>query len=200
MVYNVILAIILSCFYSQAYAQNTESQQKPAVGTSREVLTKSIEEAIKKAIKDLDEEKAREQEVNARELSVKLVSAMDDWFSKIKGERTKELNKLQHHDWSELKKFPSPLPHDYYLKSFTYMLKKSDIALTNSIVNPYKASVRIDEKLYIEGYHSTDAADIEQYHFTVITPIDLQLEYRDNMFTIVETKYGQPVMERGWLK
>lgn len=200
MVYNVIFIILLSGFCPLVFAQNAESQVKAAAGTSRDILTQSIEDAVKKAIKDTEAENAREQEINARELSVKLVSAMDDWFSGIKEGRTKELNKLQHHDWSELKKFPSPLPYDYYLKKFTYTITKSDIALTDSIVNPYKAFVTIEEKLYVEGYHSTDAADVNQYHFTVITPIDLQLEYRDGMFSIVETKYGQPVMERGWSK
>jgi len=200
MIQKAIFITIIFCFCSPVFAQNNAPEAKTTIDTSRDILTKSIEEAVKNAIKDIETENAREQEVNARELSVRLVSAMDDWFSGTKEGRTKELNKLQHHDWSELKKFPSPLPHDYYLKSFTYTLKKSDIALTDSIVNPYKAFVEIEEKLYLEGYHSSDAADVNQYRFTVFTPIDLQLEYRDGMFTIIETKSGQPVMERGWLK
>ena len=200
MVYNVIFIVFILCFCSPVFAQNDEPQAKPSADASGGTLTKSIEEAIKNAIKNVETENAKKHEYAAQELSVKLVSAINDWFSKVKGERTKELNKLQHHDWSELQKFPSPLPYDYYLKNFTYTIKKNDITLTDSVVNPYKAFVEIAERLYLEGYHSTDAAYPEQYRYTVFTPIALQLEYRDGMFSIVESKYGQPVMERGWTK
>ncbi|MDD4955541.1 MAG: hypothetical protein PHP17_05850 [Candidatus Omnitrophica bacterium] len=199
MMHKAIYLILAFCFCQPVFAEAPEAPQKSA-DTSRDALARSIEEAVKKAIKDVEAQNAKEREVNARELSLKLVSAMDGWFSGVNAQRTKELNKLQHRDWSELKKFPSPLPYDFYLKNFSYILQKSDIALTDSIVNPYKAFVRIEERLFVEGYHSTDAAYLEQYHYTVITPIDLQLEYRDNMFTIVETRYGQPIMERGWKK
>lgn len=197
---KVIYIIFVFFLCRVSFAEDAVSSGKASPEASRDALARSIEEAIKSAVKDIQAENAREQETNARELSVKLVAALDEWFAQVKELKTKELNKLQHHDWSELKKFPSPLPYDYYLKNFSYTITSNDISLTNSVVNPYKAFVEIDEKLYIEGYHSSDAAYLDQYRFTVLTPIELQMEYRDNMFTVVDTKYGQPVMERGWKK
>ena len=200
MIYKAILSIFVLCFYSLAFAEDIAPQAKNNQDAFQDVLTKSIEEAIKKAIKDVENEKTKEKEAVASELKEKLVPAISDWVLRVRADKTKELNKLQHRDWSELKKFPSPLPHDYYLKNFNYTIVKSDIALTDSVVNPYKAFVTIEERLYLERYHSSDAAYLEQYRYTAIAPIDLQLEYRDNKFVITETKYGQVVMERGWPK
>jgi len=197
-IYRAIVSGLIFGFFLFTFVGNTLSEVKADSDVSQDILTKSIEEAVKKAIKDVEKEKAEEQEALSKGLTEKLIPAISDWVLRAKEDKAKEINKLQHRDWSELKKFPSPLPHDYYLKNFTYTIVKSDILITDSVINPYKAFVKIEEKLYLERYHSSDAAYLEQYRYTALTPIDLQLEYRDNKFMITETKYGQITMERGW--
>lgn len=199
MAHKVFFLGIAFCFYSAAFAQELP-QAKNTSASSQEILTKSIEKAVKKAIKDADKEKAKEQEAIAEELEKKLVTAVNGWVLTASDDKTQQLNKLQHRDWIELEKFVSPLPYDYYLRSFAYAILKSDVIKTDSVVAPYKAFVEIEERLYLERYHSPDAAYPEDYRYTAITPIDLLLEYRSGEFAITETKYGQVTIESGWPK
>jgi hypothetical protein len=196
--FNILLGIFVFGSCTFVFSQGEQTKTNAELSSSQELLKQSVEEAIKKAVKDIEVEKAKEKEVLAKELETDLTTVINTWITEAKGDKTQELNKLQHRDWSELKKFPSPLPYDYYLRNFTYTIIKADVLNTNSMVSPYKAFVNIEEALYLERYHSPDAAYVEQYYSTVFTPIELLLEYRDDNFVIIEVKRGQLTMERGW--
>jgi len=195
----VFFGLILGFSYF-SFAQSEPPATKITPSTSDDVLKKSVQEAIKKAVKDIEDEKAVQEQALAKELEDKLVAIINKWIIEARADKSEQLNKLQHRDWSELKRFVSPLPHDYYLRGFAYVIIDSDVEKTNSVIAPYKAYVAIEERLFVERYHSSDASDIVQYLYTVFTPISLHLEYRDNEFIISEIEYGQITIENSWLK
>lgn len=185
-----------------ATAQNTRESSEGEHGKDASLYEKfsidAITRAFKSALSDEEAEKAMKEKELAVKLRLDLSSELENWISHAKEEKVVDLNKLLHNDWIELVKFTTPVPYDYYLRDFDYTVAASDVYKSQTVPPFYKASARIIERLFIERTHSTSASSIEPYLQTAITPIALELEYREDKFVIVNTDRLQPSIEEGW--
>lgn len=159
-----------------------------------------LQKTVEKAIKAVDAEKARKQLEFEAKLNSELKLVANAWVEMAKDEKKEELNRLIHKDWSDMTKYTSPMPYDYYLRDFDYQVTRSDASRTGSITVPYAGYIKLIETQYIERYHSSEASSIEPFLHTVTRPITLVLEYKDNKFKIVNIEYGPLTLEPGWKK
>jgi len=187
---------------SAAVAQNTQESSEGEAGRDVSLYEKfsidAVTRAFKSALSEDEAEKARKEKELAVKLRLDLSSELENWISRAREEKTPDLNKLLHNDWIELTKFTTPVPYDYYLRDFDYMVDASDVYKSQTVPPFYKASARIVERLFIERTHSTSASSIEPYLQTAVTPIALELEYRDDTFVVVNADRLQPSIEDGW--
>jgi len=163
------------------------------------LISESIKNAVKEGIKESGEEKERKDAQFLSELKSKFNAKVQEWIVFSKHKRDAELNKLRHTDWDLGGLINYPVPYDYYLRGFDYSTTGADIK-TGSLLSPYKASINISEKLYVEATHSSEATDVRKYYYTLTRVIVLNLEYEQNKFTITNTDYGPFQIEYGWKK
>lgn len=164
----------------------------------KKLTADSIKEAFEKAIKDVDAQKAAQEKELAQELKVKLDFALKEWVSHARQEKAPEMNKLTHQKWEGMSKFISPVPYDYYLRDYNYIVSNSDIVKTDSLMTPYRANAQVLEKLYIERYHPSNSSDIKEYLDVVSRSIRITFEYRDGKFAVTDALPGEISIERGW--
>lgn len=159
-----------------------------------------LQKTVEKAIKAVDAEKAKKQLEFEAKLNSELKLVAKAWVEMAKNNKKEELNRLIHNDWSDMTKYISPMPYDYYLRDFGYQVVRSDISKTGSITIPYAGYIKLIETQYIERYHSSEASSIEPFLHTVTRPITLVLEQKDNKFKIINIEYGPMTLEPGWRK
>jgi len=177
----LVAPILLSLLFNTALAQ-----------------TESIEAAFQKALKNVEQEKAKEQEELISGLKNKLNLALKDWLSLAAKEKSPQINSFIKQSWEKLSELKNSTYYDYYLKDFTYTLAKSDIIKTDSLISPYKAYITINEPLFVERYHPAGISFREKFFYTAIRPIIISLEYSEDKFTIINTEYKDYTLAQGW--
>ena len=194
-----ITQIILILYFSPAFPQHVNNSTSQSTGLdSGEVLTVDfLKDAVKEAIKESDQEKEIKQRQLIYNLEIKLSREVEGWITAIKHSRRLQLNKLQHESWSLMGKVTYPVPYDYYLRDFNYEIIKSDIK-SDSLVNGYKGIVNILEELYVEAPHSSGAAEVSKFFYTLSRIIVLRLEYIQETFVITDIEYEPFQIEADW--
>jgi hypothetical protein len=180
--YRLLVApILLSLLLHTAFAQ-----------------TESIEEAFQKALKNVEQEKAKEQEELISDLKNRLNLALQDWLSTAAKEKSPQINSFIKQNWEKLNELKNSTYYDYYLKDFAYVIVKSDIIRTDSLISPYKASISVNEELYVERYHPAGVSFREKFFYTATRPIILSFEYSTDKFAIINTEYKDYTLAQGW--
>ena len=160
--------------------------------------TESIEEAFQKALKNVEQEKTKEQEELISNLKNKLNLVLQDWLSMAAKEKNPQIDSFIKQSWEQLSELKNSTYYDYYLKDFAYTLVKNDIIKTDSLISPYKAYITINEALFVERYHPAGISFREKFFYTASRPIILSLEYSENKFTIINTEYKDYSLTQGW--
>ena len=180
--YKLLVApILLSLLLNIAFAQ-----------------TESMEEAFQKALKNVDQEKAKEQEELVSDLKNKLSLALQDWLSMAAKEKSPQIDGFIKQNWEKLSELKNSTYYDYYLKDFAYTIVKSDIIKTDSLISPYKAYINVNEELYVERYHPAGISFREKFFYTATRPIILSFEYNTDKFSIINTEYKDYSLTQGW--
>ena len=180
--YKLLVApILLSLLFNTALAQ-----------------TESIGEAFQKALKNVEQEKAKEQEELISDLKNKLNLALQDWLSMAAKEKSPQINSFIKQSWEKLSELKNSTYYDYYLKDFAYTIVKSDIIKTDSLISPYKAYITINEALFVERYHPAGISFREKFFYTAARPIILSFEYNEDKFAITNTEYKDYSLTQGW--
>jgi hypothetical protein len=186
---NIFVIFSLAC----ACASNILAQEQT-------ISPQAIKKAVKEAIKEAQNEESKEQELFYAKLKIKLDAALNNWIALQKKKESLRMNQLLHDKWEMVAKRTTPIPYDYYLRDVVYFVTKKDVLKTSSLKSPYQGLVEVTEKKYVERYHSPDAADISDYFHTVVRPIQMQLDYRQEKFIITDTADGEICIVSGWQK
>jgi len=158
----------------------------------------SMGEAFQKALKNVEQEKAKEQEELVSDLKNKLNLTLQDWLSTAVKDKDSQINSFIKQSWEKLSELKNSTYYDYYLKDFAYTIVKNDIIKTDSLISPYKASVAINEALFVERYHPAGSSFREKFFYTATRPIIISLEYSEEKFTIINTEYKDYSLAQGW--
>ncbi len=171
-------AFLWAGIFSASYAE----ENKPAAKTETGVV-------IEQALKNYETYKQKEQDELAKKLNLSLNQIIQNWIASAKANKESALGSRLQQSWEKLSPvYPiSPVPYEYYLRGYKYNLIKSDVAKTDSIFAPYKATVTINEDLYVEKNHSPDISDANPYFYTVTTAYNLNLEYRQDKFVLINS-------------
>ncbi|MEI8348564.1 MAG: hypothetical protein WCI77_00280 [Candidatus Omnitrophota bacterium] len=168
-------------------------------GTKEKPISlEEIKNTFVNTLNELETQKAQRAQQLDAQLQAKLQSVLNEWIESAKQSKERELNKLTHNTWKNALMLISPMPYDYYLRSYEYAIAAADIIKKDSPLASYGASAQVIEKLCIERYHSDAVSSLEPYLHTVSTSIKLQLTYDGDTFIIKEIEYGQSSIGQGW--
>ena len=189
---------------TQKKGDTEKTETTESLCTQETLSLESIKQAFKEAMQEMRNQKQKEEEKISLELKEKIKIAIEEWITAAKREKEAKSNKLLHRNWEELGKLvlpiKFPIPNDYYLRNYAYIINNSDVYKTESVLAIYKADIRLTEKLYIEKDHSSNATSIEPFLYTATRPILIKFEYNHDRFTITEIEYGKIMLRRGWPK
>ena len=185
----LITMFFLSSHLRMAFSQNPNS--------SEALSAETVKNVVKEAIKEEELEKEKNRAQLASTLKSRLNLAIHEWIYQAEKNKEPELNKLAHRIWEISGRVTYPVPYDYYLRGYEYIINKQELA-TDPLINLYKADIAITEKQFIENYHHADASDPSQYFYTVSTPIKIKLEYQQDKFVIINLDYDSVNIKRGW--
>jgi len=180
--FKAVFILSVAClwweFFSVSYAQ--ENKPAPETGTGA---------AFEQALKNYETYRQKEQDALAKKLNFSLGQITENWIASAKANKENALGSRLQQSWEKLSLlYPIPPGHyEYYLRGYKYSLLKSDVVKTDSIVAPYKAAVTIKEDLYVEKNHSPDISDANPYFYTVTTDYNLNLEYRQDRFVLINS-------------
>lgn len=144
---------------------------------------------FEQALKNHEILKQQEQEELAKKLHFNLSQIIETWMTQTKTNQESALGSRLEQSWEKLSLlYPiSPVHYEYYLRGYKYSLIKSDVTKTNSIVDPYKATVIIKEDLYVERNHAPNVSDANLYFYTVSTNYTLNFEYINEKFNLINS-------------
>lgn len=145
--------------------------------------------AFEQALKNYEDYKQKEQDETAKKLSADLNRAAQEWIAQAQKNKDSLVGTRLEQNWEKLALyFPiSPSHYEYYLRGYKYSVIKNDIRKSDSITTPYKAALVIKEELYVEKNHSPDISDATPYFYTVTTSYDLNFEYKQDKFELINT-------------
>jgi hypothetical protein len=158
---------------------------------------KEIERAIEKAIKSVNDDKAREEKELIANLEGKLQEASQEWISQAREEKESEKNKFINQSWEMLPKYGPRVHYNYYLKGYDYQAGESDIMKTDSLLVPYKGYLKVTEIIYAQREHPAAASDKTQFLYIATTPIKINFDYKKDKFIL---KQGWPLEVQNRLK
>lgn len=158
-----------------------------------------LKEAFEKAMRNVEAEKAKVEENKRKELEASLEKGIVSWIRDAENTRRQQLNKFVPQNWWKFSKIIDidPVPKDYYLRDFRYAVNRIDIVKTESIANPYKASVSINEILFVELYHSPSISYRNMYFYTITIPLQVDFEYRGSEFFAFGSSAGTISISQG---
>ncbi len=159
---------------------------------------KEIERAIEKAIKKVNQDKAREDEALVASLEEKLKAATGEWIAKVMAQKNSELNREVEQNWEMLSKYGPRIHYKYYLMEYDYSENEFDIIDTDSMLVPYKGYSKVTELLYVEKEHPAAASDVKLFFYTAATPIKINFDYKKDKFVFVNAERGELSLKQGW--
>jgi len=180
-----IATIFLFCFIfllscETAFAEDTDKpEQKIDVG-----------KAFEQALNNYELQKQKQTETLTRRLHANLDQAIETWLNNSKTDKENKLDTRLDQRWEKLSQsFHIPSIHyEYILKGYKYTIVKNDISQSDSLSAPYKAHVIIKEELYVERYHTPDISNRNPYFYTVTTNFNLNYEYKQDRFNLVNSE------------
>lgn len=179
---KVAFILVITSFWSLIFSAAYTEENKPVTKTETGI-------ALEQALKNYETYKQKEQDELAKKLNFSLNQITASWIASAQANKESDLDSRLEQSWEKLSSlYPvSPVHHEYYLRGYKYSLIKSDVAKSNSIFAPYKATVTIREDLYVEKNHSPDISDANPYFYTVTTVYNLNLEYRQDGFVLTNS-------------
>ncbi len=187
--------IFLTCASGAAFSQ---PQEKPADKKDNFIEASELELAVEKAIRKLEKDREFKERQFVEELKSKLRLAVQEWISSESRKRQGELDKIIQQNWQLYPNAVTAGRYDYYLRDFKYSIGNSDIIKTGSLVSPYKAYFDVDESLYAERRHPSNASYPKEYLFKAVTPIAVVFDYRGGEFAVAEVEKANIIFTRGW--
>jgi len=182
--FKIIVIFIISCFTllncKISFAQDAdEADQKIDVG-----------KAFEQALTNYELQRQKQTEILIRRLHANLDQIVETWINNAKIDKENKLGSRLEQRWEKLSQsLPiSPSHYEYILLGYKYTVVKNDIMQSDSLSAPYKAHVIIKEELYVEKYHSPDVSDRNPYFYTVTTNFNLNYEYKQDKFMLVNTE------------
>jgi hypothetical protein len=158
-----------------------------------------ITTGIKKAMEQLDIEKAQERANEEERLKSKLRVFIEEWLGQKRLGRQNELKNQIDTVWQNIPQDTQQQLYVYYLRDFSYSVKNTDLIRQDSAVYPYKAAVAVKELLYVER-GPLIAEPRADYQYTVDTDITLNLQYdkEQDKFQLTDTSAGNGILTKGW--
>jgi len=177
-IFILITAFLWMEFFSLASAQENK--------LSAEAKTQPT---LEQALKNYETVKQQEQEELVKKLNLNLNQLIETWILAAKANQENALGSRLQQSWEKLSLiYPiSPAHYEYYLRGYKYHLIESDLVKTNSLIDPYKATVVIKEDLYAEKNHASNISDANPYFYTVSTDYTLDFEYKNEKFTLANS-------------
>jgi len=145
--------------------------------------------AFEQALNNYELQKQKQTEILIRRLHANLDQMIESWLNTAKRDKENKLRTRYEQRWEKLSQSfsISPSHYEYILLGYKYTLVKNDIMQSDSLSAPYKALVIIKEELYVEKYHSPDISDRNPYYYTVTTDFNLNYEYKQDKFMLVNS-------------
>jgi len=188
--------LIILLYLSQNIFSQEEKEAKKV--TEEEVidiekLTDVVSEGFKKALDEVDMEKAKKEE----EINTKLDSFIEKWVNTQVLKRKSQVKNKIEQDW-HFPTMPSQ-PIDYYLRDFSYSVQDKNIMEIDSITFPYKAIVDIKEILYVDKGPLVGMPRSE-YQYTADIDIRIALYYNKSTdkWQITDVEDVSVNLEEGW--
>jgi len=195
-----LIVIFLCLPLVSVFPQNTSNPADQESVLTESVSSDTITKAVEKAINETEAAKEKKNAELSAQIKLKLDQAVNAWISQAKQDKASDLNKLLHENWKNIITVTLPIPNDYYLRDFEYLIAKQDCVKSDSIISPYEAEVIITEKLYVEGYHAPGISDVSPYLYTISRPITINLKYSQDDFMVTDTDFGHLDISSGWGK
>lgn len=189
---GLFLAPVLLVFTGRACAE------EPPNAVQKQDLSEEVGRAFEKAMHNVEEFKAKEEESIRVSLKEKLKASSQQWLDSAKQQKDSELDKLADQKWELFLKVGPWFHYDYYLRSYEYIEGKSDITKAESFVTPYKGYFNVMQILYAERRHPANTSSPKQFLYKVTIPLKATFEYREDKFVFVNVEEGQGVIEQGW--
>ena len=211
---NVLsLMSVFFIFTAGNVAFSEEPPQETTQNKSQGANAQEIQSAFEKAMKEVNRDKAEKEKAEADKVNGIFNEVADKWLYNARDTESANLGKFVKQNWERLFKVeyfvrfefnprppePDPFVHyDYYLRDFEFIENARGVVKTDALTSPYKGHIDITEKRYVERYHTPNISYIENFLFTINTPIRVNFEYRDNDFVVTSTDIGTDTMDRGW--
>ena len=194
----LLLASVFFIFsaYTPVFCQEatSETNKDPAQG----VNAHDIQKAFEKAMKDIEKERGEKEKARVDLVKASFKEEVERWLSAAKAKEAAGLNNLVDQQWEQLQEFGPYVHYDYYLRDFEFIVRTNDIIKTDTLLSPYRGYMDLVEKRYAERYHTPDISYINNFLFTVTTPMKVNFEYRDDKFVMINTEVGKETIENAW--
>ncbi|MFH1867493.1 MAG: hypothetical protein ABH843_00855 [Candidatus Omnitrophota bacterium] len=175
------------------------SLPKPAITQEEaEDIIDIISKSLKRALEEIDMQKAMEKADREERISESLDAFMQNWIGVQSSEREKSKNAIIRQDWNDLPETP-PQHLQYYLRDYIYSVQGKNVIETNSVTYPFEADVEFLETLYVEQAPllAEPRADY-QYAATTLTRIILQYDKNSALWMTKDTYAVSANLNKGW--
>ena len=187
---KIVLFCLIFCLVVSINSFSYAADEKLAASTPLE-STSAFEQALAK----IEAKKQEGLKKLTAQLSDQMEKAVKKWIAQRNDFRRSGLNALVEQNWEKLTLATniSPLHYDYYLRGFLIQETQNDIVKTDSLTSPYEGRSIIQEKLYVEKYHTPNISNIDPYFFTVTGNIVLDIDFSsiEPVVTVVDYKVTQ---------
>ncbi len=191
-----IAVVFILASSSAAFSQDAgpEAGKDQAPGISAHDMQKAFE----KAIKDVEKEKAEKERLKVESVKANFRDEAQKWLAAAVEKEAAGLNDFVEQQWEWIQDFGPYVHYDYYLKDFEFIENTADIIRTDTLISPYRGYVSLIEKRYVERYHTPDISYIDNFLFTVTTPMKVNFEYRKDRFVFINIEKGKETIENIW--
>lgn len=189
-----IILILILAYCNLAHSQD----ERKGLSFNMEEFSSTITDSFKKAIQEADEEKSAQKEQEEQRISLELDNFINKWIDERKAQRSSELNGLIDQDARGIFVKP-PQAFNYYLRDFSYSLIDKNIEESNSISYPYKATLVINEALYMEQAPLiADPRSDHQYTGAIDKEIKLQYDKDISQWQVASIENSKVSLAKGW--
>lgn len=188
MISKILAAMLLALF---VYGATIRAEDAVDLNTA---LTNSF----KQAIGEMNTERAKEKAKKDAEVNAKLSFFVEGWIYNQKEKKKEDLNQVIEQNWGDTIILTPPY-ENFYLRDFSYLQQTKEIVDTASSFDPYRATVVINELLYVEK-GPLIAEPRSDYQYTADIALFLILDYNKNAeaWQVLNTKERITDLRKGW--
>ncbi|MDD2752985.1 MAG: hypothetical protein PHN59_07615 [Candidatus Omnitrophica bacterium] len=161
-------------------------------------MSDKLNDALKQALHDYNEEHSSKQAQFSVDLGAKLKTAVDKWIEDETRKKKSELNQTVNQNWEALPKHGPRIHYEYTLRAFDINVYDFDILQTGSVKAPYIGMLDIREILYAQRNFPGNISDPRKYYYTVTNPLKIRFDYMNEQFVPGKVEEGKSSIEADW--